>query len=123
LEEATATLAAVPADKQTNPHVVSANATLDLELNPVDTSALDKIEAAISANPKDYAARLEAATILNGTGQRAEATDHLIFIIKSDRTWGEDAARKQLVSFFEAWGPKDEFTLAGRRKLSGVLFS
>ena len=123
LDEATATLAAVPLEKQIDAHVVSAKAALDLALNPVDTSATTNLEAAISANPKDYAARLELATILNGLGKRDEATDHLIFVIKSDRSWNEDGARKQLVSFFEAWGPKDEATLAGRRKLSAVLFS
>ena len=123
LDEATATLAAVPPDKVTDAHVVSAKAALDLALNPVDTSALTKLEAAITANPKDYAARLELATILNGSGKRDEATDQLIFVIKADRTWNEDGARKHLVSFFEAWGPKDEATLAGRRKLSAVLFS
>ncbi len=123
LDEATATLAAVPSDKLADAHVVSAKAALDLAINPVDTSELTKLEAAIAANPKDYAARLELATILNGSGKRDEATDHLIFVIKSDRTWNEDGARKHLVSFFEAWGPKDEATLAGRRKLSAVLFS
>jgi putative thioredoxin len=123
LEEAASTLASLPLDKATDAHIVSAKAALDLALNPVDTSALTKLEAAIAANPKDYAARLELATVLNGSGHRAEATDQLIFVIKSDRTWNDDGARKQLVSFFEAWGPKDEFTLAGRRKLSGVLFS
>ncbi len=123
LDEASATLAAVPPDKLADAHVVSAKAALDLALNPVDTSELSKLEAAIAANPKDYLARSELATILNGSGKRDEATDQLIFVIKSDRTWNEDGARKQLVSFFEAWGPKDEATLAGRRKLSAVLFS
>ena len=123
LVEATATLALVPPEKQGDALVVSAKAALDLALNPVDTSALTKLEAAIAANPKDFAARLEIATILNGSGKRDEATDQLIFVIKSDRTWNDDGARKHLVSFFEAWGPKDEATLAGRRKLSAVLFS
>lgn len=123
LEHASATLAAVPADKLNDAHVVSARAALELALNPIDSSELSKLEATISGDAMAYAARLEIANILNGLGKRAEATDHLIFVIKSDRTWNDDAARKQLVAFFEAWGPKDEFTLAGRRKLSGVLFS
>jgi putative thioredoxin len=123
LDAATATLASVPEAKLTDPHVVSAKAALDLALNPVDTSALTKLQAVIEANPKDYTARLELANILNGSGQRDEATDQLIYVIRTDRTWNDDAARKQLVSFFEAWGPKDEATLAGRRKLSSVLFS
>jgi putative thioredoxin len=123
LEDATTTLANVPLEKVTDAHVVSARAALDLALNPVDTSEIGKLQAAVAANPKDFAARLELANILNGSGQRDEATDQLIYVIRTDRTWNEDAARKQLVSFFEAWGPKDEATLAGRRKLSAVLFS
>jgi putative thioredoxin len=123
VEDAAATLAGVPPEKTSDAHIISALAALDLALNPVDTSALTKLEAAIAANPKDFTARAELATLLNGLGKRGEATDHLIFIIKSDRTWNDDGGRKHLVSLFEAWGPKDEFTLAGRRKLSGVLFS
>lgn len=123
LEAASTTLASVPENKLSDAHVISAKAALDLALNPVDTSDLSKLQAAIEANPKDYAARLELANILNGSGEREAATDQLIFIIRHDRTWNEDGGRKQLVSFFEAWGPKDEATLAGRRKLSAVLFS
>ena len=122
-DAASATLDSVPENKHADAHVVSARAALELALNPVDTSALGTLSAAVASNPKDYAARLELATILNGSGDRDQAIDHLIFVIKSDRSWNEDAARKQLVSFFEAWGPKDEATLSGRRKLSAVLFS
>ncbi len=123
LEEASATLNAVPADKQSDAHIVSARVALDLALNPVDTSGITQLEATLAKNPDDHAARVELAVLLNGAGNRSTATDHLIHIIKNDRTWNEDGARKQLVQFFEGWGPKDEATLAGRRKLSSVLFS
>jgi putative thioredoxin len=122
-EEAEATLNAVPPEKTTDAHIVSARAELELILNPVDTSGMGKLEAALATNPLDHASRLELAVLLNGSGQRDAAIDHLIHIIRKDRTWNEDGARKQLVQFFEAWGPKDEATLAGRRKLSSVLFS
>ena len=123
LEAAKATLDAVQADKAGNANIISARAALDLLLNPVDTSGISKLEAAIAANPNDYEARLELANLLNGTGKREEAIDQLVYVIKKDRTFKDDGARKQLVSYFEAWGPKDEATLIGRRKLSSVLFS
>ena len=123
LEAAQATLAACPADKQSDTNIVSANAALNLLLHPVDTSGIGTLEAAIVSNPNDYQSRLELANLLNGTGKRIEAIDQLVYVIKKDRTFKDDAARKQLVSYFEAWGPKDEATLAGRRKLSAVLFS
>ncbi len=122
LDLAQETLKLVPEDKLSDPHVVSAKAALELALNPVDTSGIGKFEEAIAKDPKDHEARMELARLLNGSGNRDAATDHLILIIKSDRTWKDDAARKLLVEFFEAWGPKDEATLAGRRKLSSVLF-
>ena len=123
LDAAQATLAAVPADKQADANVVSAKAALDLLLNPVDTSGIGSLEAALAQNPKDHEKRLELAVLLNGAGKKAEATDQLIQIIRTERAWNDEAARKQLVQFFEAWGPKDEATLQGRRKLSSVLFA
>jgi putative thioredoxin len=123
IEIATATLAAVPPEKANDPLVISAKAALDLILNPVDTSALGALEAMLAGNADDHASRLELAVLLNGAGKRSEATDHLITIIRKERAWNDEAARRQLVQFFEAWGPKDEATLQGRRKLSSVLFA
>jgi putative thioredoxin len=123
LENAQATLALVPPAKANDPEVLSVKAMLDLALNPVDVSGVGTLKAQIAQNPDDFQARLDLAILLNGAGERTEATDQLIYIIKKMRAWNDEAARKQLVKFFEAWGPKDEFTLAGRRKLSSVLFS
>jgi putative thioredoxin len=122
LEAATATLSAVPDDKATNPHIISAKAALDLLLNPVDTSGISTLEMKLKDDPLDHASRVELAVLLNGVNRREDAIEHLIHVIRKDRTWNEDGARKQLVQFFEAWGPKDEMTLLGRRKLSSVLF-
>lgn len=123
LENAQATLALVPPAKSGDPEVLSARAALDMVLNPVDVSEIGTLKAQIEKNPDDFQARLDFAVLLNGAGEREQATDQLIYIIRKMRGWNEEAARKQLVKFFEAWGPKDEFTIAGRRKLSSVLFS
>ena len=123
LDVAAATFDTVPADKQTDAHIISAKAAFELILNPVDTSGITTLEKQIADNPLDHAARVELAVLLNGSNRREDAIDQLIHIIRKDRTWNEDGARKQLVQFFEAWGPKDEMTLLGRRKLSSVLFS
>lgn len=123
LEEAKATLTAVPTEKDKDPHVVSARAALDLLFNPVDTSGIATLEKKLADNPLDHAARVELAVLLNGANRREEAIEQLIQVIRKDRNWNDDGARKQLVQFFEAWGPKDEMTLVGRRKLSSVLFS
>lgn len=123
LTGAQATLALVPPAKTGDPEVVSAKAALDLALNPVDQSQTVALVAAIDRNPDDFQARLDLAVILNGAGEREAAMDQLLHIVRRKRDWNEDAARKQLVKFFEAWGPKDPMTVLGRRKLSSVLFS
>ena len=123
LENAQKTLALVPPAKANDPEVLSVKAQLELALNPVDVSEIGTLKVQVEKNPDDFQARLDLAVLLNGAGERAEATDQLIYIIKMMRAWNDEAARKQLVKFFEAWGPKDEFTVAGRRKLSSVLFA
>jgi putative thioredoxin len=89
----------------------------------VDTAEIARLRQAVEADAADHASRLELAVALNAADQREEALDHLIEIVRRDREWNEQAARKRLVQLFEAWGPMDELTLTGRRRLSSILFS
>jgi putative thioredoxin len=82
-----------------------------------------EFEQRLNANPKDHQARFDLAMIENAKGSRTAAADHLLHIIRTDRTWNDDGARKQLLQFFDAWGPADEATLTARRGLSSALFS
>ena len=81
------------------------------------------LERRIAANPDDHQARFELAKALAGRGQMAEAADHLLEIIARDRTWNDEAARKQLLTVFEAAGPMSDVAKSGRRRLSSILFS
>ena len=81
------------------------------------------IQARLTANPADHQARYDLATAMNAMGQREDAAEALLEIIKRDRKWNEEAARLQLLKFFEAWGSDDPATQAARRKLSAILFS
>lgn len=123
LDQAKATLALVPPAKANDPEVVSAKAALELAATPVDHGEIANLTRSLEANADDHQSRLDLAVALNAAGKKAEALDHLLYIVRRKRDWNEEAARKQLVKFFEAWGPKDEFTLQGRRKLSSILFS
>ncbi|WP_137388621.1 thioredoxin [Rhodoligotrophos defluvii] len=122
-QAAAETLQMVPADKQSDPLIASARAALELAANPVDTSEIDQLETAVSRDPKDLQSRFDLAMALNAVGRRSDALEHLLAIVRMDRAWNEEAARKQIVKLFEAWGPKDELTVSGRRKLSSILFS
>jgi putative thioredoxin len=84
---------------------------------------LQTYQARLAADPTDMQARYDLATALNASGEREQAADALLEIIRRNRAWNDDAARLQLLKFFEAWGVEDPATMSARRKLSSVLFS
>jgi putative thioredoxin len=123
LEKAKNTLALVPPAKANDSQIASVRAAIELAGKTADPKAIAGLKETVARNEDDHQARLDLAVALNGAGQREEALDHLLTIVRRKRDWNEDAARKQLVQFFDAWGPKDELTIAGRRRLSSILFS
>ena len=123
LDGAKGILAAVPEAKLTDPAVAAVKAALDLAEQAASLGDTGELERKVAADPSDHQARFDLALALNARDKRAEAVDHLVAIIKADRGWNEDGARKQLLQFFEAWGPMDPNSQSGRRKLSTLLFS
>src|ERR1700686_4302561 len=123
LEQAKQTLAMVPESKRNDPAVKTVQASIDLAEQAKALGPVTELEQKVAANPLDHQARFDLATALNASGKRTEATQQLLDIVKPDRKWNEDGARKQLVQFFEAWGPNDEATVEGRKRLSTILFS
>ncbi len=123
LERAEQTIALVPPDKRDSAAVASVRAALDLAKMASKAGDTSKLEAAVKAEPANHQARIDYATALAAGGKKAEAVDQLLESFRRDRKWNEEAARKQLVQFFDAWGPKDPATLDGRRRLSSILFS
>ena len=122
IEGARGVLAAVPDAKKNDPAIASVLAAIELAEKSASLGDTAEFEAKIAQNANDHQARFDLAMALAARDKRDEAVDHLIEIIKRDRTWDEDGARRQLLQFFEAWGPMDETSIAGRRKLSAVLF-
>jgi putative thioredoxin len=122
-DQAKQTLAMVPEAKHNDPAVAAARAALDLAEQAKSVGPVAELEQKVAANALDHQARFDLAVALNGKNRRQEAVDHLIEIVRRDRKWNDDGARKQLVQFFEAWGPTDDATVAGRKRLSSVLFA
>jgi len=123
VEQARQTIAMVPESKRNDAAVKAVQAAIDLAEQAQAVGPINELEQKVAANPLDHQARFDLATALNAQGNRAEATNELLEIVKRDRKWNEDGARKQLVQFFEAWGVADEATIEGRKRLSTILFS
>jgi putative thioredoxin len=123
LERAEQTLELVAPDKRSMTAVASVQASIDLAKQAANAGDMVPLEAAIAADPKNHQARIDLAIALAARDRKEDAATQLLESIRQDRKWNDEAARKQLVKFFEAWGAKDPATLDGRRRLSGVLFS
>jgi putative thioredoxin len=123
IDQAKQTLAMVPESKRGDAAVKAVQAMIDLAEQASSLGPVTELEQKVAANPLDHQARFDLATALNAAGKRTEATQQLLEIVKRDRKWNEDGARKQLVQFFDAWGATDEATVEGRKRLSTILFS
>ena len=123
VEQAKHTLAMVPDSKRNDPAVKAVQAAIDLAEQAKSVGPIGDLEQKLAANPLDHQARFDLATALNAEGKRSDATTQLLEIVKRDRKWNDDGARKQLVQFFEAWGGADAATIEGRKRLSTILFS
>jgi putative thioredoxin len=124
LDAAREMLDQAPKELGKNAEIAAAISALELaEQAQKAMGSAGKLRARLELNPDDHEARLELATALFGAGEREAAIDELLTLFKRDRNWDEQAARRQLVKFFEVMGPTDPLTLSGRRRLSSLMFS
>jgi len=123
-DQARQALAQVPAKLADQADIAGARSALALaEEGRKARGQLQSLEARLAADPADHQARYDLATALNASDEREQAADALLEIIRRKRDWNDDAARLQLLKFFEAWGMDDPATMAARRRLSSILFS
>jgi putative thioredoxin len=123
LARAEQTLALVPPAKADGPAAASARAALDLAKKGADAGDVAALRAKLDADPNDHQARFDLALALNAKGDREGALDALLAIVAKNRGWNDEAARKQLLQLFEAWGGADPVTVTGRQRLSSLLFA
>ncbi len=106
-----------------SPDIASLKTAIELSEQAEAVGDFSELQKDVDANPANHQARYDLAIALNAANQREEAADQLLEIITAQPGWNEDAARIQLLQFFEAWGMTDNVTNTARRKLSSILFS
>jgi putative thioredoxin len=123
-DQAREALEQVPAKLREHAEVAGARSALALASEGrAAANEMQAYEARLAADPADHQARYDLATALAALGRKEEATAALLEIFRRERSWNEDAARKQLLKFFEAWGFDDPAAVAGRKRLSTLMFS
>jgi putative thioredoxin len=123
LARAEQTLALVPPAKAESTPVASARAALELARKSAQAGDVGSLRAKVEADPSDAQARFDLALALNAKGDPEGALNELLTLVAKHRAWNDDAARKQLVQLFDAWGPDDPATTSGRQRLSSLLFA
>lgn len=123
IAQAKEVLGQAPANKNDNAVIAAVRAKIALAEQTASLGDAGELARRLEADTEDHQARFDLAMLQNARGLRDEAAGNLLAIMRADRAWKDDGARTQLLQFFEAWGMKDEATLAARRKLSSLLFS
>nr|WP_245256561.1 thioredoxin [Bartonella tamiae] len=116
-------IATAPQDKADDPLLRAVEAKIALKELTIHLGDPEELKKQILQDPNNYQALYDLALIHQAHNERMEAADLLLSIIKKDRQWNDDGARKQLLQLFEAWGPMDTATIYARRTLSSLLFS
>ena len=123
VERAKKTLQLVRPDGAGDEAIRAIEAELKLRDQAAQAGDTAGLRARLDADPNDHQARYDLALALDAKSDRDGALDQLLESVKRDRKWNEEAARKHLVTLFEAMGPTDPRTIAARRRLSTILFS
>ncbi|MCC7319479.1 MAG: co-chaperone YbbN [Rubellimicrobium sp.] len=123
LDQAEAVLNGAPAEIATKPEVEAARAKLGLARQAAKAGPVDQLRARVAADPQDNQARFDLATALHASGEVQAAVDELLDLFRRDREWNDGAAKAQLLTIFDALPAKDPLVLAGRRRLSSLIFA
>lgn len=121
--EASELLKELPPELVKNPEIAAVAATLEIAQSGAKAGATAPLREKVKADPKDHQSRFDLAMALFAEGDKEAAVDELLELFRRDRKWNEEAARTQLVKFFEAFGPTDPLTISGRKRLSSLMFS
>ncbi|OWV90915.1 co-chaperone YbbN [Rhizobium sp. R72] len=122
-ERAREALKELPEEMAKDPAILAVSKKLDQIEEARKLGDPVALEHDLARNPDDHEARLKLAKIRNVEGRREESAEHLLYIMRKDRAFDDDGARRQLLQFFDVWGFKDPATVSARRKLSAMLFS
>lgn len=123
LDQVESLIAAAPAAIAKSKDLDAVRAQLELAKQAVNAGPEAELRAAVQTNPGDHQARFDLAAALLAAGNAKEAVDELLELFRRDREWNEGAAKSQLFTIFEALKPQDPIVLAGRRRLSSMIFA
>jgi putative thioredoxin len=83
---------------------------------------LDALRTRLAGDKRDVDAHYHLGMALAAQGAYEEALEHLLDVVRLDRSYQEDAGRKALIDIFALLGDADPLTQTYRRRLANLLF-
>lgn len=123
LDQAEAILNGAPAEISDASEIETVFAQIRLARQAAKVGPASELRARVDANPGDHEARFELAQAMHAGGDVQGAIDELLELFRRDREWNDGAAKKLLLTIFEAAKPQDPVALDGRRRLSSLIFA
>jgi putative thioredoxin len=123
LDQADGLLASLAEPLASDPAIAAARSALELAEQAAKLGNPAEMSARLATDPNNHQLRYDLAIALNAHGDKEGAAEQLLDIVERARDWDDEAARKQLIQFFDVWGTSDPATQSGRRRLSSLYFS
>ncbi|MGR3549354.1 tetratricopeptide repeat protein [Pseudooceanicola sp.] len=123
VEQAEATLNGAPVEISQTPELEAVHAQIELAKQAANAGPVAELQAKVEASPDDHQARFDLANALHANRDVEGAVSQLLELFRRDREWNDGAAKTQLFTIFDALDAKDPVALAGRRKLSSMIFA
>ena len=106
-----------------NSKVEESNSAIKLaEKGKEIAGTIPSLESDLEKDPENHQKRFDLALAYYSAGRQAEAIQALLAIIQKEKNWNNDAAKKQLIEFFDGLGASHALSIEGRKKLSSILF-
>ncbi|MEJ2309681.1 MAG: thioredoxin [Gammaproteobacteria bacterium] len=104
MDAARAALDTLPQEEQDKPEVAAMRAQMVFDKVASGAPALDDLNAMLLADENNSEARYQLAAQLVMHNQLEPALEHLLTLMRKDRAWGDDAARKAMIQVFDILG-------------------
>ncbi|MBY8976017.1 co-chaperone YbbN [Rhodobacteraceae bacterium NNCM2] len=122
-QQAKAVLEQAPEEILEDPAIHAIRSAIEISEQAAGAGEADELRAKLEANPDDHQARFDLALAQMASGDNGGAIETLLELFRRDREWNDGAGKEQLFKLFDSLGPKDPLTLAGRRRLSSMIFA
>ena len=119
--EAQTLLQSLPAEVQLEPSMQALHSTLQLQLAASEAPDSDELQRRLEQNPNDSEARYQLGVQLTTAGEYEAALQTFLELLRRDRNYGDEAARKGMLMVFDQLGADDELVSRYRRQMFTVL--